>query len=232
MISVLVTLFVLALLVLMALAGYRDGLFFSTYALVRNLVAFLCAMTFSDLLAGVFAAIISDDPMAWGYFVVVSFALIFGAVFLLGRWLKMTYTIPHVPALSLVDRIAGPVAGAMNAVLVTGTVLIFVSMLPFAKYLPNDLGRATVRVRALDTGVAMLHVFDYVQHRMGGNRHFILEPETIVTDVDRDGRADEGVDFIDDVNGNGTWDRGWLWQYRTSCEIMPEDLPPKFEEEF
>ena len=44
MISVLVTLFVLALLVLMALAGYRDGLFFSTYALVRNLVAFLCAM--------------------------------------------------------------------------------------------------------------------------------------------------------------------------------------------
>ena len=45
MISVLATLFVLALLVLMALAGYRDGLFFSTYALVRNLVAFLCAMT-------------------------------------------------------------------------------------------------------------------------------------------------------------------------------------------
>lgn len=231
MISVLATLFVLALLVLMALAGYRDGLFFSTYALVRNLVAFLCAMTFSDMLAGVFAAIISDNPMAWGYFVVVSFALIFGAVFLLGRWLKMTYTIPHVPAISLVDRIAGPIVGAMNAVLVTGAVLIFGSMLPFPKYLPNDLGRATVRVRALDTGVAMLHVFDYVQHRMGGNRHFMLEPEAIQTDANGNGRADPGDEFVD-LNGNDQWDHGRLWRYRTSCEIMPEDLPPEFEEEF
>jgi hypothetical protein len=228
--SVLATLFVLALLVLMALAGYRDGLFFSTYALVRNFIAFLCAMTFRDKVAGAIAAVISENAMAKEYFAVLSFALIFAVIFLLARWLKITYTVPNVPSIVLVDRIGGPVVSVLNAVVTTGTVFIFCSMLPFAKFVPGDLGRFQVRVSSLDTGAAMLRVFSRVERCMGGGKHFLLEPETITTDFNNNGRAEPGVDFIDDVNGNGQWDRGWMWEYQNFCEVQPEDVPPEVVE--
>ncbi|NLW49312.1 MAG: CvpA family protein [Candidatus Brocadiaceae bacterium] len=219
----LATLLVLALLVLMSIAGYRDGLFFSTYALVRNFFGFLCAMTFSDKLAGVIAAFVSNDPMARGYFEAISFALLFGGILFLGRWLKVTYTVPSIPAIRMVDRIAGPAAGLLNAVVVTGALLIFVSMLPFARFLPGDMGRFQASP-ALDTGAAMLRVYDHVQGRMGGGRHFLLNDEPLETDQNLNGRADTGDGYLD-VNENGKWDRGRIWQYRNFPEITLDIVP-------
>lgn len=228
--GVFATLFVLAVLVLMPLAGYRDGLFFSTYALVRNFIAFLCAMTFRDKLAGLMAAMISRNPTAEGYFAVISFVLIFGAIFMLGRWLKVTYTVPQVQGISLVDRIGGPIVSVLNVVVTTGTVFIVFSMLPFARFLPGDLGRFQIQGGIFDTGATMLRVFDHVQGCMGGGREFLLHPETITTDANLNGRADPD-DLFDDADRNGLWDRGWLWHYRNFCEIQPEDIPPEPAEE-
>ena len=138
MTSVLATLFVLILLVLMGIAGYRDGAFFTAYALLRNLFAFVCAMTFCEPLALVLAKIISDSYPAQDYYVPIAFAAVAGAVFAIGRWLKVTYTVPGVPCLALADRIAGPALGVMNAVVLTGSVLVLWSLLPFAKYLRHS----------------------------------------------------------------------------------------------
>ena len=222
MTSIIATLFVLTLLILMPLAGYRDGLFFSTYALVRNLFAFICAMVFSEKLAGVFEGIFTDAYPAHEYFTLISFALIFALVFMIARRLKMQYTIPHVQAIGLVDKIAGPIVGFLNAVIMTGTVLIFASMLPFAKYAPGDMGHFSVRSPKLDTGVAMLRVFDYLHDRMQGGR-FPLDPEPLLGDANGNGRADPGEPF-DDQDGDGVWDRGWLWRYRDYAEIRLDDL--------
>jgi hypothetical protein len=103
-------------------------------------------------------------------------------------------------------------------------VLIVVSLMPFAKFLPGDIGRFQVRASSLDTGAAMLRVFDRVQAGMGGSRHFLLQDEALETDANGNGRADPG-DAYRDVNGNQKWDRGWLSRYHSFCEIEPEDLP-------
>ena len=230
--STIATLFVLALLVLMALAGYRDGLFFSTYALVRNFIGFLCAMTFHMKLADIMSSVISRSPIAAEYFQVIAFMLIFVAVFLLGRWLKITYTVPQVSSILMVDRVAGPIVSVLNAVVVTGTVFIVFSMLPFVKFLPGDIGRFQPGPSKLDTGAAMLGVFSHVQGCMGGGRYFHLHDEQIVTDVNGNGIAEPEVDSINDMDGDRQWDRGWLYYYDTFCEIKPEDVPEPAAAEF
>ena len=208
----------------MTMAQY-DGAFFSTYALTRNLIAFLCAMTFRENLAGVMERLISGKHPAHDYFVLISFVVILGAAFLLGRFLKVQYTVPQVPCPDLVDKIGGSTVGFVNGVLVSGVLLIAWSLVPFAKYIPADLGRVQIKAKALDTGAVMLCYYKFAEERMGGNVPFLLDDEKIVDDLNHNGRADPGEGF-QDSNFNREWDRGWLWRYRNQASITPEAVEP------
>ncbi len=213
-------------------AGYRDGIFFTAYALMRNLIGFLCAMSFYEALTRVFEGLISDTPMAHKYFLLISLALIMAAVFILGRWLKVQYTVPNVPCTEYADRIGGPVIGVFNGVVVTGFLLIAWSMLPFAKYIPGDYGRLQIKSGVLDTGAMMLRYYKYAEERMGGSTPFLLQDEPVTGDLNQNGRGDPGEEFVD-ANRNGQWDRGWLWKYKNQASITWEDLEglPGFETE-
>lgn len=225
MTSVIAVLVVLALLGLTAFAGFRDGVFFSTYALMRNLIAFLCAMTFREGLAGVMETLVTAAHPAHDYFVLISFVLILGGVFLLGRFLKVRYTIAYVPCPHLVDKIAGSTAGLLNGIVVAGVLLIGWSLVPFAKYIPSDLGRVHIKAKMLDSGAIMLRYYKFAEERMGGNVPFLLDDEKIAEDLNNNGRADPGEGFHDS-NYNRKWDRGWMWKYRNHASITPEALEP------
>ena len=223
MTGILAALVVLALLVLMGLAGYRDGIFFTAYALARNLFAFFCGLTFCEPAARVLTGVFSDARPAYDYFVALSFAAIVSVVFVVGRTLKVKYTIPYVPCPTIADRAAGPILGVFNAVVVSGILLILWSLLPFAKYIPGDFGDARVNSRLLDTGTAMLRFYGYAEQRMGGNP-FPLEDEPVLNDVNGNGRPDVVGESYDDRNHNGRWDRGWLWKYKNHAVLTPSDL--------
>lgn len=224
MTAIIVLLAVLALLVAMAYAGYRDGLFAATYALVRSVIGFLCAMTFCQPLASFLtSAISSTEPMP-KYFVPISYIGIFGIVLAIGRWLKVSYTDPGVSCPASVDRVAGPIVGLLHAVVFTGALLVFWSLLPFAKYVPADLGRVNAKLGALDTGATMLKFYDFAQERMPGNTPFLLEDEPVQGRTQGEQPPAPGEAF-EDVNGNGKWDRGWLWKYRHYADIDESVLP-------
>jgi hypothetical protein len=224
--GILANLFVIALVILMGIAGYRDGAWFSMYALVRNAIAFVCGMTFAGPLGRLLERVITQGGHAREYFFCIAFGLIVGIVIFAGRWLKVTYTFPQVPCGIWPDRIAGPILGLLNGIVVTGIVFVLWSLVPFAKYLPGDLGSIQVK-SSLDTGVTMLGFYSFVERRMGGAQPFLLsEDEPLVTDVNGNGRFDNDVagEAYDDQNGNGVWDRSWLWRYRNQGQILPSDL--------
>jgi len=223
MTSVLTLLAVLALLLATTYAGYRDGFFIATYALMRSLVAFLCAMTFCEPLRAVLTSVISDKYPAPQYLLPIAYLLVFGLVMVLGRWLKIQYTEPGLSCPAAVDHTAGPLIGLLHGVVFTGTLLILWSMLPFAKFIPADQGRINSRLGKLDTGRSMLVFYDFVQDHMGGNLPFLLNDEPIVNDADGDKRADPGDEFKD-LNANGTWDRGWAWKYEHYADIGDDAL--------
>jgi len=221
--SIVMSFLVVALFVALIYAGARDGAFFTMYALVRNGLAFLCAVTFFRPLGATLSAMFSRTPPAPEYFVAIAFVLIFGAAVGAGRWLKVRYTFPDVKCFHAVDRSAGAGLGLLNAIVLTGTILIMWSLMPFARYIPADLGRAHLKVRTLDTGPAMLEFYAFASRRMPGGVVFLLHDETIHEDANGNGRADPG-DAFTDVNQNGRWDRGWLWRYRTHADILPRHL--------
>jgi uncharacterized membrane protein required for colicin V production len=223
MTSIIATLAVLAILVLSALAGFRDGIFFTVYALLRNLFGFLCAMTFCEPLARVAESLTTRTHPAHEYFVMISFAAILAVVYLVGRSLKVKYTVPQIYCPALVDKIVGPPLGLANAIVVTGSLLILCSLAPFAKYIPGNLGDAHVKLSALDTGAAMLRFYNHETGCMPGKAVFLLDDEPLVTDETGDLRAD-GEDKYKDLNNNGHWDRGQLWKYYHYMDILPQDL--------
>jgi hypothetical protein len=184
-------------------------------------------MTFAAPLGRVLESLITRSGHAREYFFCIAFALIVGGIIFLGRWLKVTYTVPHVPCGTWPDRIAGPILGILNGIVVTGTIFVLWSVVPFAKYLPSDMG--SIRVKGgLDTGAAMLHFYSFAERRMGGSQQFMLkDDEPLVADVNGNGRFDNDVagEAYDDRNGNGVWDRSWMWRYKNHGQILPGDLP-------
>jgi uncharacterized membrane protein required for colicin V production len=220
MTSTIAFLIVLLLLVLMTYAGLRDGAFFTTYALVRNALAFVCAMTFCQPLARVLERLVTQTYPARVFFVPLSFGAVFGAIIALGRWLKVTYTIPRVECPVMVDRVAGPILGLLNGVIATGTLLVLWSLLPFARYIPADYGNIQVRT---DTGAAALRFYAFVQKKVPGSAVFLLADEPVQEDQNNNGRADPGDKFLDE-NRNDKWDHGWLWKYRNYAWILPDDI--------
>ena len=222
--TVVATLLVLVLIPLMAYAGYRDGAFFSCYAFVRNLFGFLFAMSFSEPLAKLVAGLTSDRHPLPDYYRLICFFALFALVFFVSRWLKVRYTRANVACNVLVDRLVGPVLGLGNGVIVSGLLLIVWSMLPFVKYIPSDYGRMNVDALVVDTGSAMLRLYEFASRRTGGARVFLLDDEPLAKDEDSDGVYDPDADQYSDVNNNGKWDRGWLWRYKTHADISVQSI--------
>lgn len=221
----LAVLFVVVVVLFVAYNGAREGAFFSAYNLCRNLLGFLFAMTLCRPTSMLLSVFISRNHPAPSYFTAISFLLIFAAVVSLGRWWKLRTTFPGVECPAAVEWIAGGALGLLSGVVLTGTVLVLWCMLPFGKYLPRDMGRIDIRSGVLDTGAIMLRFYDHLTDRMPGNSSFLLRDEPMVEDADDDGLPDPG-DKFDDQNGNGEWDRGWLWKYSHAADIRPSDLVP------
>jgi hypothetical protein len=209
----------------MTYAGARESAFFTVYSLMRNGIAFLCALTFYRPLASLLSSLITSSYPMPEYFVAFSFGFIFGGVILLGRWLKTRFTYPGVECPKVLNWTLGGAAGLLNAIVITGAVLIGWSIMPFVKYIPRDLGHIQIRPAVLDTGVAMLKTYGFIERRMGGNVPFLVHDEPLASDPNNNGRPDPGEQY-EDTNRNGRWDRGWLWKYRHAADILPGDLKP------
>jgi len=230
---------VLTLLIIAATAygGYKNGAFFSTYALTRNLFGFLVAMTLFEPVGAVAAKVFGHAHPVPLYCEAVSFVALFIAVFVGARYLKVRFTPATVPGASLVDQIGGGFLGLVNGILIAGFVLIVWSLMPFAKFIPADFGRVDAERLPVDAGGIMLRFYGLTAKRMPGGRVFLVGPEEVLNDQDGDGRPDTSRDIdqdgtpdpvpgedFEDANGNGRWDRGWLWRYRSFAEITRTDL--------
>ena len=224
--SGIMTLVVLILLGLTTYAGLRDGAFFSAYALVRNTLAFLFAMTLCEPAALLMEKIITSTPPAYDYFLPICFGGIFGIVFVGIKSFKLNLTVPGVRCVRAIDLGVGGLFGLLGGVIATGALLVLWSMLPFVKYVPDDLGNARIRAKLLDTGTAALRFYSFAEQRLGGNAPFPLdEDEPLVIDNNGNGKADPGDQF-EDWNNNSKWDRSWLWRYRNHALITEGDISP------
>ena len=81
-----------ALLGLMIYASARDGAFMSIYVLLRDLLAFMVAMTLMGPLASL-VMLVAPEEHPWPlYYRAVAFAAVFAIVFATARWLKIEHT--------------------------------------------------------------------------------------------------------------------------------------------
>lgn len=195
---------VLVLIGVTAYAGYRDGLYVSLYAAGRGIASFLVAMTLFEPLSKLAEYVLGSAHPGPEYFQAASFMLVFGAVFMFCRWLKMRFTVPLVPAYAWVERAGGAILGLATGVTLTGVLLLWWSLLPFVKYLPADYGRIHTDKLLVDSGKGMLYSYDFAARRMPGGRRFLLRDETTA--------------------GGASRNRGWLWRYRTHADIRLEHL--------
>lgn len=221
--TTIVSLAAFALLGLLIYSCARDGAFASVYVLLRNLLAFMVAMTLMEPLASLVMLVVPKHHPWPLYCRVVAFAGVFGAVFATARWLKIEHTPGEVSAFTLVDRIAGGICGAVNWIVVIGVLLILWSLLPFVKFIPGDFGRIETDSGLLFPGEAILRFYGFTAGRMPGGRKFLVEDEKLEADANGNGAFDAGDQFRD-VNNNGVWDRGWLWRYRNHADFHFKDI--------
>ena len=229
---------VIAIILLVAYDGVHSGLYATVYSLVRNVLGFLLALTLCEPLVGLVTRFLSDRHPGPLYYKAISFAAVFGFVFLTGRWLKIRFTIPDVRSYPYADYIGGAALGVLNGIVLAGTALVLWSLMPFVKFLPGDFGRIGTEKLPLDAGSAMLRFYARSTRTMGAGRTFLLDDERVlrdeeepygvpdaVRDLDDDGQLDPvpGETF-EDLNGNGRWDRGWLWRYRNHADFQAEDI--------
>jgi len=208
----------------MIYAGYRDGAFAAIYSLVRNLIAFLVAMTFFERLGALITRFAGSTYPGPDYYRMIAFGVLFGAVVSLGRWLRIKYTVPEVRCYSPLDLAVGPLAGLCNGIVVTGVILLLWSQAPFVKYIPYDYGRVNVDRLVVDSGGLLLRFYDFSTRRMRGGRAFLLNGEPLEEDRNNNGVFDAGEDSYRDLNNNGRWDAGWLWRYKTHADIRMAQL--------
>jgi len=221
MTTIIGSLVVILLILAMIYSGQRDGGYVSAYSLMRNVLGFLIAMTFYEPVAAMInsSANLADPGPA--YVRLGSFAVLYGVVVGLGRWLRLKYTVPQVKSFQWMDKAMGGVLGLFNGLVVSGVILLVWSLCPFAKYLPQDYGRIDPQGLWVDSGSAMLKFYDFSTGRIPGSKKFVLE-EPLKQDNDGDGEVDPGE--YEDINENGEWDPGWMWKYRSHADLAPEDV--------
>lgn len=221
MATIIASIVVIIILLAMIYSGQRDGAYVAAYGLMRNLLAFLIAMTFYEPVSALVTRMAGGTHPGPDYYRVLSFAVLYGAVVGIGRWLRLTYTVPEVRCLAWLDRGLGAVFGLGNGIVVAGLVLVVWSMLPFVKYLPRDYGRVEPQNLWVDAGSGMLVFYDFATGPIPGSKKFVLE-EPLKQDSNGNGRVDPGE--FEDVNENGQWDPGWLWRYRQHADITREEV--------
>jgi hypothetical protein len=195
-------------------------------------------MTLAEPLMHLLSAFLPSTHPGPLYYRALSFIAVFGIVFGLARYLRITYVESSVECYRYADYIGGAALGFVNGLVIGGVLLVFWSMLPFVKYIPSDFGRVETTSVPLDPGAAMLRLYSRTAQTMGGRRPFLLQPEPILLDedeypglpdatrdIDGDGE-DEPVagESYEDLNGNGQWDRGWMWNYRRHADFTVDDI--------
>jgi len=200
--------------------GYSAGLFESLYGVVREMSAFIIAITFGLPLSDLLVDMMGTQYLSEDYYELIGFFALILGVFALVRWLRTGFTIPVIRCVPGLNEGGGALVGALHGVVITGIILIGWSMLPVAKYIPSDAGRLNPPA-ALDTGSLLLKSYGLVAEAMGGN-DYVVYGEPLKSDKNNDGQVDDGE--FEDLNGNGEWDVGLLWHYRHYADIRPEDI--------
>jgi len=203
-----------------AYGGYAGGLYESLYGLLRELSAFIVAITFGLPLSDLLADTAGTAYLSRGYYEFIAFAALVIGIFALGRWLRTRFTIPVVRTLPGLNEGGGALLGALHGMVITGIILVAWSLMPVVKYIPRDHGRIDPPA-ALDTGSIMLKVYGGAAEAMGGN-DYVVYGEPLTEDANGNGEVDQGE--FEDLNGNGEWDPGLLWQYKHHADIYPETL--------
>jgi len=223
--------------------GVRGGAFAGTFSLVRSILAFLFAMTLAEPVGGILTGMLGSEYPAPLFYRCIAFALVFGVVFGAGRWVKIRYLTGQVRCNRHVDYGVGGALGLVNGLVVAGVLLVFWSLMPFAKFMPGDFGRVRTASLPVDAGSAVLRYYHHASVIMRGGRTFMLESEPILEGGDNvepygvpdvvevaEGvyKSEPGVHFTD-VNGNGEWDRGWMDLYHNHADIRLDDILPVTE---
>jgi hypothetical protein len=231
MLTIVGILLVLVLVAFSAYSGAREGAFYGTYVLTRTLIGFLVALTFCEPLAILITNLLDAGYPAYDYFLLTSFALLFAATTTLIRQFKVRATSPSVPCIGLFDAIYGAAAGFANGVLLSGVVLITLSLIPALPYMSPSISRFEMDGKNLDAGGPALKFYDYMSARFGGNAAFPLQTDEPLADEDgqplpegedinMNGEYDyPGLEAYIDINGNGQWDRSWMGRYRTCWQF-------------
>lgn len=218
---------VIIILIFFTYEGYHNGLYQATYMLANHLLGFLIALTFGEHLAELIVNTVPAFESHPGpeYLIVISVAVLFAATRAAGAYLRQQFIADEISALQLVDKIGGGVMGLADGLVISGFALILFSLMPFMAYIPGDYGRIKTNQLPIDTGAVMLKFYGMSSQKMSGKRPFLLEGEPILKDADRDGLPDGGPGTgFEDINGNGEWDRGWMWKYRHHADFTVEEV--------
>ena len=210
-----------------AFEGFRDGIFASVYSACRTFFGAIVSLTFYQPLSQVIQVVfprLSEHPGP-KYVEAIVFPTLFALVLGFMRALKVRFTIPSVPSYPLADKIAGPVIGLFNGILIAGLLALTWSLMPFNKYMPYDSGRISERQLFWDPAPTTLKFYAWVCDRMPGRIPFLLYDEEIVADENGNGIVDaDSNDAWKDTIPNRKWDRGAIPTYKRADEFKPEDV--------
>ncbi|MFW6457641.1 MAG: CvpA family protein [Planctomycetota bacterium] len=224
----------IVIIVFFTYEGFCNGLYHSSYLLINHLIGALIALTFAEHLADLIQNQIPTFQRYPGpaYLTVISVAVLFGGTRGLGSYLRQKFTAGEITSLDLLDKVGGGILGLTDGLVMSGFTLILFTLLPFLAYIPGDYGRIKTEQLPIDSGAIMLNFYKSCSEKMGGNQPFLIEEEPILQDNNRDGRPDggPGVGF-EDINENGTWDRGWMWTYRHHADFTVDDVKQAVGEE-
>lgn len=235
MLTTICMLLVIVLVLFGAYSCMREGAFFACYVFFRNLIAFLVAISYCEALAVLMQRFISDKGPAYDYFLVISFGVLFGATTTIARQIKVRTTVAEVPCQPIFDRLVGLFVGGLNGMLVSGTFLVMVSLMPFLAFMPVGIARFEMDQKPVDTGAPLLKFYNTVSNRFGGDNFPLTAAEgeegifrgaiehpgytAAQKDVNGNGLVDLPEEEYVDLNGNGQWDVSWLTRYRDCWKL-------------
>jgi hypothetical protein len=217
---------------IMAYEGIKTGLFDASLRLVRDLLALIVCITLAGPIAlGVLSRLPGmNDPPVSSYLYVLVLGLCYGGMTMLFNQLKDRIFRTKVSVQKYADMAGGGLLGAVDGVILSGMLLIFWTLMPFVPYMPGDTGRINTRSLPLDTGSLTLKVYACVADRMPGNTPFLMDAEPVIEDgnVEAENAVEDTVGgskiVFNDLNGNGRWDRGWLWHYQNHADLRSREV--------
>ena len=158
-------LFLIALLFLAAVKGWRIGIVHALTALIGLILAYSLALSYGGLVAGWISDRVADTQRAAalaGFFCVFLATLV--AFYLLGRVLR---GIVRLSPLGLVDAVGGAVAGIANGVLVLGLLVLLLRAHPFYDRIPAYVDGSALGMPVQRAAMSMLDLIRSAAPRAG-----------------------------------------------------------------